>query len=103
MYSRKFTQRGEVWLVDLGENIGSEQNGIRPCIVLQRQRKKENTCIVLPASRTNRFSTITVGRYSFVMHQIRVVDTTRFIKEFERLEKDMVDNLCDKFSEFIKK
>lgn len=28
-------KRGEVYFVDLGENIGSEENKIRPCVVLQ--------------------------------------------------------------------
>lgn len=33
---RKWTvKRGEVYFVDLGENIGSEENKIRPCVVLQ--------------------------------------------------------------------
>lgn len=35
-YQRKWTvKRGEVYFVDLGENIGSEENKIRPVVVLQ--------------------------------------------------------------------
>ena len=33
---RKWTvKRGEVYFVDLGENIGSEENKIRPVVVIQ--------------------------------------------------------------------
>lgn len=28
-------KRGEVYFIDLGENIGSEENNLRPCVVLQ--------------------------------------------------------------------
>ena len=35
-YQRKWTvKRGEVYFVDLGENIGSEENKLRPVVVLQ--------------------------------------------------------------------
>ena len=35
-HQRKWTvKRGEVYFVDLGENIGSEENKTRPCVVLQ--------------------------------------------------------------------
>jgi mRNA interferase MazF len=35
-YQRKWTvKRGEVYFVDLGENVGSEQNKPRPCVVIQ--------------------------------------------------------------------
>lgn len=36
MHQRRWTvKRGEVYFVDLGENIGSEENKIRPVVVLQ--------------------------------------------------------------------
>lgn len=35
-YQRKWTvKRGEVYFVDLGQNVGSEENKIRPVVVLQ--------------------------------------------------------------------
>ncbi|PIR54571.1 hypothetical protein COU75_00160 [Candidatus Peregrinibacteria bacterium CG10_big_fil_rev_8_21_14_0_10_42_8] len=47
--------RGEVWICDFGGNIGSEQIGVRPCLVLNQKRRSERTCVVVPASRTQRF------------------------------------------------
>lgn len=98
-----YVNQREIWYTRMGKNIGFEEDGIRPCLVIQRQRDHENTCIVLPASRTKRFSTISIGKYSFLMHQIRSIDTLRLIKEFERMDKKHVDLLCDTFSNFIKK
>lgn len=45
-------KRGEVYYVDLGENIGSEVNKIRPCLVIQNDigNKYSPTTIVLPIS-----------------------------------------------------
>lgn len=100
--NRKFTKRGQIWYVDLENNIGSEQNGIRPCIVLQRQQKNENTCIILPASRTKRISTIHIDEYTFLLHQVRAVDTSRLIKKVKRIEKKVVDSLCDSLNIFLK-
>ena len=35
-YQRQWTvKRGEVYFVDLGENVGSEENKLRPVVVLQ--------------------------------------------------------------------
>ena len=27
-------QKGEVWTVDFGENVGSEMNNVRPCVIV---------------------------------------------------------------------
>ena len=34
-------QRGEIYLADLGEGIGSEQKGVRPVLVVQNNRGKK--------------------------------------------------------------
>ncbi|MDF2879575.1 MAG: PemK family protein [Clostridiaceae bacterium] len=45
-------KKGEVWTVNLGENIGSEVNKVRPCIIVQNNKgnKCSPTTIVLPIS-----------------------------------------------------
>lgn len=47
-----FPKRGEVWTCDFGENIGSEVNKIRPCVIIQNNKGNEysSTTIVLPIS-----------------------------------------------------
>lgn len=34
----KDIQRGEIYLADLGEGVGSEQKGIRPVLIVQNNR-----------------------------------------------------------------
>lgn len=48
--------RGEVWVADLGENLGSEQNGTRPCIILQNDKltKNSHTLVVLPVTKARK-------------------------------------------------
>lgn len=51
-------KRAEIWTADFGENIGSETNKIRPCLVVQDNiaNEKAPTVIVIPfTSHTPRF------------------------------------------------
>lgn len=55
-YQRKWTvKRGEVYFVDLGENIGSEENKIRPVVVLQADaynfKSPVFTCAIVSSSQ----------------------------------------------------
>ena len=98
---RKHVKRGEVWLCDLSGNIGSEQNGVRPCLVIKTPRKSERTCIILPASRTIRYSSVKAGDYVFVLHQMRVVDASRFKRFIERLTKEQTDSAVCALQKYI--
>ena len=54
-YQRKWTvKRGEVYFVDLGENIGSEENKLRPVVVLQSDaynfKSPVFTCAIISSS-----------------------------------------------------
>ena len=37
-YEKPNVKRGDVWYIDLGHNAGSEQSGVRPCVVLQNNK-----------------------------------------------------------------
>ncbi|GAA3653090.1 type II toxin-antitoxin system PemK/MazF family toxin [Asaccharospora irregularis] len=55
-HQRNWTvKRGEVYFVDLGENIGSEENKIRPCVVLQSNaynfKSPVFTCAIISNSK----------------------------------------------------
>lgn len=45
-------RRGEIWTCELGQNIGSEENKIRPVIIIQNDTGNQNapTTIVVPIS-----------------------------------------------------
>ncbi len=98
---RKYPKRGQVWICDLGINVGSEQNGSRPCVILNNPVRNERTCIILPASRTERLFSIRIDIFNFLVHQIRVVDSVRFQRIVKRLDKTEVDKLVMKIMEFL--
>ena len=84
--------RGNIYLVDFGESIGSEQGGVRPAVVIQNNagNKFAPTVIVLPLTSKSKKSMpthLSVGtaeglvRQSIIEgEQIRTIDKTRLIK-----------------------
>jgi len=90
---RKYPQRGEIWIVELKNTIGSEQSGMRPCIILNMKKKKENTCIIVPASHTKRSHSLEMKNFTFLLHQIRVIDTIRLIRKIDRFSKKETDSV----------
>lgn len=48
--------RGEIWTVNLGYNVGSELNKIRPCLIIQNElgNEKSPTTIILPISHRDK-------------------------------------------------
>lgn len=51
-WSTYLVERGDVFYIDLGFNIDSEQSGIRPCLILQNDigNKFSGTIVILPIS-----------------------------------------------------
>ena len=91
--------RGEVWLVDLNPSRGSEQSGIRPAIVVQREtlervtvttlivplttnlrRLKVPGCILIPAGEGG----LTQDSVA-LCYQMAVVDRQRLIRRLGRV------------------
>ncbi|MCA9370392.1 MAG: type II toxin-antitoxin system PemK/MazF family toxin [Candidatus Peregrinibacteria bacterium] len=99
---RKYPSRGDIWICDFGTNKGSEINGIRPCLIINQKLKREQTCIVLPASNTIRKSTYSLNNYHFVLHQVRAVDTLRLRRYLHSFSKDLVDEALEQLNQFLK-
>ena len=87
-------KRGDVVLVDLGAKIGQEQQGIRPCLVVQNDKgnKFSPTTIVVPlTTRLTRNDLPThmgfQGRYKSVLmfEQIVTIDKRRIIKGLDHV------------------
>ena len=83
-------KKGEFWLVDMNGGLGCEQQGLRPCLIVQNDigNKYSPTTIVCPATRkTKNFNATHVpveglDNPSYIMcEQIRVVDKSR-VKHF---------------------
>ena len=101
--TRKFPKRGQVWVCDLGKNIACEQDGIRPCIVLNTPPRGENTSVVVPASRTLRKSSFRSKKFNFLLHQIRAIDNKRLLRIIDKINKKDTDNLCERLLVFLGK
>lgn len=85
--------RGEIYLIDLSDNIGSEQGGIRPAIIVQNEIGNQHspTTIICPITSKEKDLSAThvpitpheagVKMNSTVLcEQIRVIDKTRILK-----------------------
>ena len=79
-------QRGEIYYIDLSPTQGSEQGGLRPCVIVQNNRGNEHapTTIVVPlTTQTKRklpiHATVREGtKLSLALcEQIRTVDKER--------------------------
>lgn len=47
-------KRGEIWIVDLGQNVGSEMNKVRPAIILSNDKINALTTLVTIVPISNR-------------------------------------------------
>ena len=97
---RKNPNQGEIWMCNMGKNIGSEQSNARPVLIVNRRIKGENTCVIIPASSTQRRFSIEVDGYNFLPHQIRTVDTKRLYRNITRISRDSLQKVMNKFLEF---
>ena len=97
----KYPQRGEIWMINLKNNQGSEQNGVRPCIIMNNAQKKERTCVIIPASNTKRDHSFKILNYGFLIHQIRAIDTSRLIRKITRFPKQETNKVYQKICLFL--
>lgn len=85
--------RGEIYLIDLRNQVGSEQSGVRPAVVVQNEvgNLYSPTTIVCPLTSKSKTMSVThvelttedaeVVRDSIVLcEQVRVIDKTRIKK-----------------------
>lgn len=89
-------KRGEIYIADLTASEGSEQNGVRPVLVIQNDKGNTYapTVIIAPiSSRMHKaaFPTHVVlkgmQRPSFAaLEQIRTIDKRRLIKQIGRID-----------------
>ena len=98
-----FPKRGEIWAVDLGENIGSEVNKVRPCLIVQNNKgnKNGNTIIVVPISSrpVTQPSQLKIGSAdlldednittgTLLGEQVRVVSKARLLAKFTKIKPE---------------
>lgn len=97
-------KRGQIYYVDFGENVGREQNGIRPAIVIQNNvgNRHSPTTIVIPLTTSKRKhqlpTHVFIGKGKLkgagkiwgiaVTEQIRTVDVMRILQYEDELTEE---------------
>jgi mRNA interferase MazF len=93
--------RGEIWLVDLNPNIGHEQAGIRPALIISDNllnRSAAEMVIVLPITSKDKGipSHIEIN-YDFLkitsfikVEDIRAISTKRLIKKLGEVDETVI-------------
>ena len=106
-YSNRIYKRGDIFLVDLGETVGSEQGGIRPVIIMQNDigNKYSPTVIVatitskqtkakLPTHVELKACECALDRDSIVLlEQIKTLDKSRIINYIGRLNNKQMSKI----------
>ena len=98
MYMTKYrsNMRCEVWLADFGKGQGSEQEGIRPCIIIQNNliTEKSHTIVVLPTTKARKKLnstqvTVNLKEVSQILcEQTTVIDKSRLIRYSGKLSAE---------------
>lgn len=86
---KSMVSRGEIWLINLDQTIGSEIKKIRPCIVVSPQELNDHlrTVIVAPMTTKGRSAGFRVpithdGKKGLILlDQIRSIDKLRLVKK----------------------
>lgn len=94
-------KRGDIYYIDLGDYIGCEQGGIRPCVIVSNDigNLHSNILTVAPIStKLKQLPThqiITLKRLSVIMYeQIRTIDKSRVLEYMTHLnpyEMELMD------------
>ena len=99
--------RGEIYLVDLSSQIGSEQSGIRPALIVQNEKGNIHspTTIICPLTSKQKpfldthvaltpFDCGIIKESTVLCEQVRVVDKTRLKKKVgEVINRDKIEDI----------
>lgn len=103
-------KRGEIYFADMGEGVGSEQNGIRPVLVLQNDvgNKFSPTTIVALITSINKKMNLpvhleipkSISRLPqdsvVLLEQIRTIDKKRLLKKVSFLDSETMNEIDEK-------
>lgn len=100
-------KRGDVVLCDLNPIVGTEQSGIRPCVVLQIDRANAVSPHTIIAPFTTRIRRTMLASHVLIeagigglsqdsvllCEQVRVIDKRRIVKVLGRLEEGYMEEI----------
>ena len=112
MIETNIVKRGDLYYVDLGDGIGSEQCGLRPAVIVQNDKGNRFSTTVIVAPLTSRHKKLMPTHVTLekkeklqktstvLLEQIRIVDKQRLKEKIGHVTKDeliKIDN-CLKIS-----
>lgn len=90
-------KQGDIWMVELSGGTGSEQAGIRPCLIVQNNvgNKFSPTVIICPITKQGKkfnLTHVSINCLSVpsiaLCEQIRVIDKTRLISHITTIDSE---------------
>lgn len=97
--------RGDVWLADLGVTVGSEQNGVRPVVVISNNMGNRSgpTVIIAPITSKTKSGHLPTHetvlgcglakKSTVLLEQIRMIDKHRLIKYYGTLPNNKMHEI----------
>lgn len=103
----KVVKRGEIYFANLGEGVGSEQNGVRPVIIIQNDvgnKYSPTTIVALITSMSKKLNLpvhLEISKEEsslpqnsvILLEQIRTIDKKRLIRKISKLDESIADNI----------
>lgn len=103
----KIVKRGEIYFGDIGQGIGSEQQGIRPLLILQNNvgnRHSPTTIVCLITSMSKKLSLPVHCKLPkeashlpqdsiLLLEQIRTIDKSRLIDKVSTLDETLMSDI----------
>ncbi len=104
-------REGDIWWVNIGENIGVENNGknkmfLRPVYVIKKLN--QYSCLCFPITSSNRVGfgyycvTFRMRKQTLMFNQIRTLDVKRFVYKIGQVSSQIELAINANFIEFIK-
>lgn len=99
-------RRGDIFYADLGDTVGSEQNGIRPVLVVQNDLGNAHSPTLIIAPFTTKAKKMTQpthveigdrfglqGNSVALLEQIRTIDRSRLLEYIGRADRATLDEI----------
>ena len=108
-----YYHRGDVYYVDLNEGyIGSEQNGVRPCVIIQVDETKNGTSLVVACMTTKdkgrpmqfhvEVSSVNKQKDSYVLcEQLATIKESQLITRIYRISDDEMADVSKAINRFL--
>lgn len=98
---------GEIWICNLGLNVGHETNGknkdfIRPVIIIKTYKNSGAITLPLTTKQKNDFFHFKLSKNSYIkLTQIKFLDQKRFKRKIKQVNKFQIKNIREKLFKVI--